>query len=329
MKERYLEIDMLRGTATLAMILIHTSYYFLNNYAALFIWKWSQFAVPVFIFCSSYLFFQKNKDPSTISFEYLKKRIIRLITPYFIFLIFFLPLVFLVNPKTFTEKYVIESILLTGGVSINWLVLLFIYMTIIFPLIVICYKKHKLILITYSIISIASSCFLIFYKSPIPSKDIMWLPWSLIPLFTLFFVLNEHKKNILLCISVLSGLIFAVSYYLLIIAGHNPGMYENKYPPTIYFLSYGTLMISLLYLLSSFIIKNKSITKLFSFFSLYSYSIYFIHYTSLVILTEWIKPLKFNWITFSMAVLSITVIIQMGINHVKKRFAKSKVGIIS
>ncbi len=314
MKKRYLEIDILRGIAILAMILIHTSYYFLNNKAALFTWKWSQFAVPIFIFCSSFLFFQKNKDLTSISFGYFKKRIIRLAYPYFIFLSFFLPLVFLVNPETITRKYVTQNILLTGGVSINWLVLLFLYMTIIFPLIVICFKRYKPIFIIYSIISVASTCLLIFYKSPFPNKDIMWLPWSVIPLFTLFFVLNEHKKNILLYTAFFSALIFAVSYYVITITGHNLGMYENKYPPTIYFLSYGTLMIALIYLLSKLLIKSKIIRKTLSFFSMHSYSIYFIHYTSLVILTELIKPLKFNWITFSLVVLSATVTIQIGIN---------------
>lgn len=314
---------MLRGIATLAMILIHTSYYFLGNPAALFTWKWSQFAVPVFIFCASYLFFQKNKNLTSISFGYFKKRIIRLIYPYIIFLMFFLPLVFLVNPETITGKYITQSILLTGGVSINWLVLLFIYMTIIFPLIAICFNKYKPLFLIYSILSIVSACFFMFYKSPFPNKDIMWLPWSIIPFFTLFFVHNENKKYILIYTSILSGLIFAISYYVLLINDSNLGMYENKYPPTIYFLSFGILMIALLYLLSKYLIMNKIITKILSFFSLYSYSIYFIHYTSLVVLTEWIKPLKLNWITFSLAVLSITVVIQLGINHLKRIKSKS------
>ncbi len=324
MKKRYLEIDMLRGIAILAMILIHTSYYFLGNKAALFIWKWSQFAVPVFIFCSSYLFFQKNKNLTSVSFEYFKKRIIRLIYPYFIFLLFFLPLVFFINRETFTEKYVVQSILLTGGVSINWLVLLFIYMTIIFPLIAICFKKYKLVFIIYSILSIASSCFFIFYKSPFQNKDIMWLPWSVIPIFTLFFVLNEHKKNFVHYSAISTGLIFAASYILELAVNHNLGMYENKYPPTMYFLSYGLFLTFILYMFSKHLIRNKMITKSLSFLSYYSYSIYFIHYTTLILLAAYLKYFHFNWLTFSLAVLSITVAMQIGINKTKTVLSSNK-----
>ncbi len=317
MKKRYLEIDILRGIAIFSMILIHTSYYFLNNKAALITWNWGQFAVPVLIFCSSYIFFQKNKNAPVISLSYFKKRITRLLYPYFIFLIFFLTLVLLFTPEGFTTKYVVQSILLTGGVSINWLVLLFIHMTIIFPLILMCFKQYKPILIIYAILSIASSCLFMFHKSPISNKDIMWLPWSVIPLFTLFFVLNEHKKNFMIFLSFISGLVFIISYYLVGIAHQNPGMYENKYPPTIYFLSFGTLMISLLYLLSKHLIRKRLITKLISFFSLYSYSIFFIHYTILVIMRESLKYVKFNWITFSLTLILITVTIQIGINRIK------------
>ncbi|HUQ85747.1 MAG TPA: acyltransferase [Candidatus Limnocylindrales bacterium] len=329
MKKRYLEIDMIRGIATLAMILIHTCYYFLSDKSALFIWKWGQFAVPAFIFCSSYLFFQKNKEAPSISFNYFKKRIVRLMYPYYIFLLFFLPTAFLTNPGNFTEKYIIQSILLTGGVSINWLVLLFIYLTIIFPLIAICYKRYKPLLIFYTIISVASSCLLIFYKSPIPSKDIMWLPWSVVPLFTLFFVLNEQKNKFLIYLATFSGLVFVLSYYAEIIASHNLGMYENKYPPTIYFLAYGILIVILIYALSILILRSNILTKSLSFLSLYSYSIYFIHYTILAILVKNIKYFNFNWFTFSISVIVPTIIIQIGINSLRKKSSEKNPAIIA
>lgn len=314
MKKRFLEIDMLRGIAIIAMILIHTCYYFLNDKTALFIWNWSQFAVPVFIFCAAYLFFQK---PQSISLSYLKKRLIRLIKPYHIFLLFFIPILFFVSPEKINFKYILQSIFAVGGVDINWLVLLFIFMTIIFPLIGDGFKKYKPLFIAYSIFALISSITFVFLKFPFSYKFIFWLPWSVIPIFTYFFVLWEHKKYLTVYSTFISGLIFAFSYYLEIISKHNLGMYENKYPPTIYFLSYGIFMISLIYLLSKLLIRNKILTKAISFFSLYSYSIYFIHYMILIILASQLIYFH-SWIYFFLSILISTIAIQLGINKLEK-----------
>lgn len=166
MKKRYIQIDILRGIAILAMILTHTSYYFFSDKVAFFTWNWTQFAVPALIFCFSYIFYQKNINSPSISLSYFRKRIIRLLYPYYIFLIIFLALVFFITQKNFTTDYVIQSIFLTGGVSINWLVLLFIYMTIIFPFIAICFKRYRSIFIIYALLSIASTIIFTFYQLP-------------------------------------------------------------------------------------------------------------------------------------------------------------------
>ncbi len=311
MKKRYLEIDMLRGIAILAMILIHTCYYFLSDKTALFIWNWSQFAVPVFIFCSAYLFFQK---PQPLSISYFKRRLIRLIKPYYIFLLFFIPIFFFINPQTPKIKYVLQSIFLVGGVNINWLVLLFVCLTIIFPLISSYFKSFKPLFLVYLLVSIISSALFVFYKFPLSYKYIFWLPWSVIAIFTHLFVLKENKKNFITLSASISGIIFGLSYYIERISRHNLGMYENKYPPTLYFLSYGIFMISVIYIFSKLLIKNKTLTKIISFFSLHSYSIYFIHYTILIILASQIKLFP-NWETFFLSVLITTIAIQFAINR--------------
>ena len=320
MKSRFEIIDIIRGTSILAVILIHTSYYFISNPIAAFLWKWSQFAVPAFVFCSAYLFFQK---PKTISFIYLKSRLIRLVKPYYIFLLFFLPMLLLINPDKLNFKYIFESIILIGGVDINWLVLLFVYFMILFPLTQLIYKKHKSLFIAYFLISIASSILFIFYKLPFTYKYILWLPWSVIPLFTLFFVKNENKKYFIIITTILTGLIFVFSFYFQLITHRSTGFIENKYPPNFYFLAYGVFSISIIYLLSKQIIKNNFATRILTFFSVYSYPIYFIHYVILIALAKYIKVINFNWATFFLIVLLSTVVIQIGINHIHKKYYKN------
>jgi hypothetical protein len=126
-KERNETIDVLRGVSLLAVIFIHCLAYYLSDNVAHTLWNYSQFAVQVFVFCSGYLFFKKfigtNTQPS---FNYLFSRIKRLLVPYYIFLVTFIPIIYLTQRKKITFTFLLENILVKDGIDINWLVLLFI-----------------------------------------------------------------------------------------------------------------------------------------------------------------------------------------------------------
>ncbi|MBI3887543.1 acyltransferase family protein [Candidatus Microgenomates bacterium] len=126
-------IDTLRGLAMLVMILTHTTVFFLQDPSANFLWNWSHFAVPIFVFCSVYLFFQKSLYDKIAFWSFVKKRFVRLLIPYYWFLLFFLIILFFTKPETLSIKYLLQSIFVIGGVDINWLVLLFMMITIILP----------------------------------------------------------------------------------------------------------------------------------------------------------------------------------------------------
>ena len=85
-------IDTLRGLAMFAMMVIHACSYYLKDKTTLFIWDNLQWAVPVFVFCSFYLFFgRKDKFSASDWLPYLKKRLTKLLTPYYYFLAVFFP----------------------------------------------------------------------------------------------------------------------------------------------------------------------------------------------------------------------------------------------
>ncbi len=310
MKKRYQEIDILRGMAIVFMILIHTSYYFIVGKTALFLWNWSQFAVPVFVFCSSCLFFQKYRDTDISVIQYLKRRILRLYIPYSIFLLFFIPLVFFLTPKKITIQYIVKSIFLIGGVDINWLVLLFLFFTFLLPFINYSFKKKKLLFIFYTVVSFASSILFIVYFPSFSYKWIMWLPWSQVVFFSLFFVLYEKRKFFLPALFIILFFLFLTSYQIERFIHHHTGLFQNKYPPNIYFLLYGMCAIVVFYLIARFVLLNKILTLIMNFFSRYSYSLYFIHYTVLIMGASFLNRVSFNWFTFFLTVLSVTVIIQ-------------------
>src|SRR6266403_5134039 len=98
MTERNQLIDNLRGVSMIVIILTHTTAFFPGDKVAYLLWNWSHFAVPIFLFCSAYLFLKKSDDKPLHFFSYLKKRVVRLLLPYYLFFFFFLIALFFISP---------------------------------------------------------------------------------------------------------------------------------------------------------------------------------------------------------------------------------------
>lgn len=314
-------IDFLRGLAIIVMILIHTTSFFPSDKLATSIWNWSQFAVPVFVFCSGYLFFKKQFQHKQYILLYVKKRIPRFLIPYYIFLPFFLLAVFFLNSKLITGKYILQSIFIIGGVDINWLVLLFLYFTFLLPLIVLLYQRYKVGFWFFFLISAGSSIVFLFYHPPVSYKLIMWIPWTTILFFSFWYMrFEQHKKARILLLSGLL-LVYIISYYIQTIFHHDLVLRNNKYPPNIYFLSYGMVCIVLLSFILPYFFKNKRVSLILHFFSFYSYQIYFLHYVLLTVFSFQIAKYHLNWVTFSLIVLSTTVLTQLLWNWIRVHLA--------
>ena len=207
-----------------------------------------------------------------------------------------------------------KSILIIGGVDINWLVLLFLFFAFLMPFINYSFKKKKLLFILYAVTSCASLILFIAYSPSFSYKWIMWLPWSQIVLFSLFFVLYEKRRFFLPVLFLILFFLFVVSYQIERFIHHHTGLFQNKYPPNLYFLLYGMCAIIVLYFLTRFVLLNKQMTSIIHFFSRYSYSLYFIHYIVLIVGASLLHIFLFNWFTFFVSILSATVAIQFGNN---------------
>ncbi|NCO88625.1 hypothetical protein AUK04_00415 [Candidatus Roizmanbacteria bacterium CG2_30_33_16] len=321
MQQRNQTIDSLRGLSIIAMIAIHTFVFYLSQKGWVeFSWNWLQFAVPIFVFCSAYIFWQKP-----LSFErsailsHIKKRVIRLLIPYYLFLLVFLPINFIKTSKNFSFTYIFKSLTLTGGIDINWLVLLF--FMFIFLQIIIAYllNNHRNFFYLYMIIVFISTIILLFIRPKFDYKLIMWLPWSLITIFAYYFVRFEKSKKWLVGSVIFTAALFVISYQILVIGNYSLRFFSNKYPPNLYILSYGLLSIALLFVIFKFInTRFKTITNILSFYSLYSYEIFFIQYVVIYLLNTHLKTVKYSPFGFFVVVLLITTLLQLGLN--KARF---------
>ena len=120
--------------------------------------------------------------------------------------------------------------------------------------------------------------------------------------------------------------LFFLLYYLLPIfvlkpLGHTLYMYNNKYPPNLYHLAYGVFCVNILYMLSQWrFFSNYVIQTIIHFFSVYSYTIFFIHILVIYVVTKFFH-FHFNWVTFFFAVTVITVAVQLLFNKIAYLFS--------
>lgn len=316
MRERNLSIDLMRGFSMFAMILIHTNAYFLHIPLAKTLWDYAQFAVPAFVFCSAYLFFKKPFDFSRIG-EHIKKRVLRLLLPYYTFLLFFFAWIWYAEPYKLTPGYILANLTTTGGIDINWLIFLFLTFTLTIPLILLLEKYYKTIFYILTTLSIGSAALLLVYRPEIPYRYTMWLPWLSIVIFTLFVAKYEDKKWFFPVIIPATFLVFILLRHLQSLLDHSLLQYDNKYPPNLYHLSYGFFSVSLLYFLcKKRIFGLPGIKQLFLFLSKHSYTIYFVHYLLLLMFTTFTykNDWKFSAVNFFAVILTTTLITQVTLN---------------
>ena len=315
-KARSTTIDFLRGLAVILMILIHATAYFLDQPITRLVWDYSHFAVPLFVFCSTYIAFQKY-NATFPSFSKIITRLKRLVIPYYIFTTVLLLVFAFVLGKSVTMQSVGNWYLFGSGRDIGWLVVLFVYYIFLVPLIIKASKHDSLWKFLHLTIWLMPILFL-FAPHFESFRLIMWLPWSAFLVFTYWFVKNEKKWWFPICVITLSLIAFFVSRNILHEIGHTLVFTENKYPPNLYYLTYGILTTTLLYYSHRFLTTHNLfahwLQKWFDFLSKYSYPLFFIHFLYVYILKDLVNYRKLQWWGFFGTILLLSIITQMVIN---------------
>ena len=235
--KRFDHIDFLRAVAIIGIIITHILSYNLGTTLTNTVWNYLHFVVPLFVFCSGYVAYGKPMD--------YKKRTVRLLAPFLIWT---------------TLHWVLG---LGLRLDYSWLPILFLELMIVTPIYMSLWKSHRL----YLVLAIFISTLL---KPPIDYRLYMWLPWSSILLLSFF----AREKRINPIIPALVGFsIFMIGNWLLSILHQPLTLTLHKYPPDIFYLSYGVMIGSILLL-----ITPKKISPIVRWFSIHSYNIFFAHY---------------------------------------------------
>lgn len=316
---RNYEIDVLRGIGILAIILIHVNAYFLREPTAKLLWNYSQFAVQIFVFCAGYIFFSKRKQLSLRTFpSYFLKRVKRLVSPYYLFLFFYFPVIWLFNPKNINTASVLRQLTLTtAGNELNWFVVLFLQFAVLIPILAYWGEKRKVLFHLYSLFAFGFSLFLTVSPVPLNYKLTMWLSWSTILIFSWYTARLEDKKWFY---PITITVTFLALYFLrlnLQLWGRSLSFYDNKYPPNLYLLSYGILITLLLLLLAQKGAFNGSVVKkTLTFLGVNSYSIFFIHFILIFSFDYFLNFDLYSWWQIFFMIFGLTVVTQLLMNRI-------------
>lgn len=295
MTKRFGHIDFLRAVSILGVICIHTYWYFLTTPLNSFIWNYLQFVVVGFIFCSGYVLSSRYQQMS-FTFpplvRFYKNRFLRLLLPFYFYLCFYYLLwiffpnlihgIYLKKDVNFLEK----SFLLVGGIDSSWLPLLFLQLSLVFPLLMFVFKKNLWGI--WTVVTLGVSIFFSIHPFPYDMyKLVMVIPWSFI--FGLGAWISHldqtNSKKTYWTFSLSSGVCFFLFYLVLSSWKRSLYLIDHKYPPDIFHLSYGLFFSFLLLSVYQLVLKSFTfVTKVSFQISSVSYQLFFVHYIILDIL---------------------------------------------
>lgn len=332
-KKRFEQIDFLRAVAIVGVIAIHTLSYSLNNRVTYFFWNYLNFVVVSFVFCSGYVLTYLYKEKFRTDFKVVAwfiKRASKLLIPFYIYLAIHYSL-WLIFPQYFngaglqkSTLFIFKSLFLLGGVDLNWLPLLFLQLTLLFPFFMKGLKQTMLLKI-YIPFALLITIFFTLYRFPYAYyRPAMWISWSTILLLAIYIfskdnadtssrtTVSRYVKG-----AAISGALFAGLMFYNYLNHKSFQLVDYKYPPGLYYLLYG-LCISFLILAigEATMLKYPFIKKASLFLSKNSYSLFFIHYILLDLIIKATKQSGFfaySGIQF-LIVFSLSLIICIGLD---------------
>lgn len=224
-----------------------------------------------------------------------------------------------------------SQFLLIGGINLNWLTLLFLELTFLFPLFILLTRKK--ILFLYIFLSIGITIF--FTIKPFSYayyREVMFIPWSLVLLFSIFFAIQEQKNDLIhsnklyRTTGIISFLLF-LSFFIVWHPLHKSfNLIDYKYPPGLYYLSYAFFMTCIVIEISRLsFLRYERIARVYRYISKNSYQLFFIHFIVLdfVLKTNKKMSLSSNVLIQLVAVVSLSIFISIFLEKINK-FSKAK-----
>lgn len=253
---RDIHIDIMRALGLLLIFVSHSAP------SADFIMQIRCFDVPMMVFISGLTF--SNKSSGNFNYwTYVKKRTVRLIGPVWLFLAVYMTLLasaqyFKIIPEYLTLTMAIQSFLLYDGIGYVWIFRVFLLMMILTPLFSRIEKFSNGLVAVYLLVSLFITEFLYFLSTDLVDLPLLYFLIKELLMYALgysvLFILGmklrnaEGKDKLFWFIFVLTLSVIYIICYL----WHNGSPIQitpyYKFPPRSYFLVYGMLASTIIWL---------------------------------------------------------------------------------
>jgi peptidoglycan/LPS O-acetylase OafA/YrhL len=287
-KSRDLRIDVLKVIGLLSIILAHIK---IND----FMFNVRNFDVPLMVLCSGVLFChsmgaRKNEIPYLV---YIKQRVLRLLAPSWAFLLIYFVLVYFfclitkeLYPYTWTDM--LQEFFLRSKIIGLWIIRVFILVAVLAPVL---YKLRMRLASNFQFMIMLLISYVIYESlyyglsvcgSGLSLKIMEKSLFEMIPyacVFGLGMSLASENRSSILITAISLFAVFIILFGLYSYLGMPASTQEYKYPPRLYYLSYGVVVsLSLYLLLDAIKIGNSFVIGVIYFVSSSSLWIYLWHF---------------------------------------------------
>jgi len=298
-QHRLPHVDFLRAVAIIVMIAAHVLSRNLGTILTNTTWNYTHFAMVLFLFCSGYLFYRQTAtiiwSPRTY-LTWIKKRALRLVGPYYGFLSLHF-ILWYVFPRLFSglgltksADFVLSSIIFRG-VDYGWLPLLFLEIMLVSPMLLMLYRSKTTKAGTILLFFVSTVIFLFYPRQGMDYRLVMWVPWSFIVLMSFRYAELEQsasKTRAVITTGAAAAVLFALGSAAFPSFRLPLTLTLHKYPPDIWFLSYGIAVGSiLLFAAPARILNTGYVRTAIRWISIHSYQLFYIHY----IMTDIVKTI--------------------------------------
>jgi peptidoglycan/LPS O-acetylase OafA/YrhL len=256
-KQRDLSIDIMRFLGVLSIMIAHAN-------PPDWVFQLRNFGMPMLVVASGMAHAVIYQSRPLVVGAFYRHRLSRLVVPTWIFMLFFFPLLYVVlhlvgKPYPFDLKSIIGSFTFYSGTGFFWIFKIYIILALITPLALWVMKSGIPKGIYFWVLGIGY----IAYEISIPLltgvlpeslhsflNEVVFIvvPYMLIFLFGLR--MGELCNRQVLSVSLVSfGLFLVIALRKLLFFGEFIQTQDFKYPPTLYYLSYGFFGLSMVYLL--------------------------------------------------------------------------------
>lgn len=258
MHDRDDRLDLLRGIGFCCIILAHSG-------TPALISQIRNFGVPLLVLISGIAFAQRAELYGSYG-DFVRHRLTRLVFPSWIFLLFFFlsSLLFLNLTNIaypFSVKKIVSSFFFTGGIDYVWIIRVFVLLALITPPLLRLNKYiqdswmfYLLLVVIFSVYEVAFH----YHRHGFVHKHFLYylVPYGCVFAMGVRISFKDQKHVLLLALSM--GVAFAVySAVLYYRNGYFVPTQAFKFPPRIYYLSYGSFAALLTYLA----VSSPSISK--------------------------------------------------------------------